>query len=131
MNLTWLTNHLSDSLPIAKITKDTAIVRVMIYAENTTMADAHYLKAALDAIGHFTGKNITTSISMNAKKISENFNWLFWLSENDPPPAITKNNLFVYKIGKTLATFSSIITNQGIPLQPTDELRLQLCCMEK
>jgi hypothetical protein len=43
--------------------------------------------------------------SINAK-----YDWLFWLSENEVPPSLLKNNLFVYGKGKILDVRSQVLT---------------------
>ncbi|MDB5192557.1 MAG: hypothetical protein JWQ96_2120 [Segetibacter sp.] len=87
---------------------DTSTLKIFIYTDRFT-TDANYLQAALNALRDFTKQKIKTTIVGNANSIAKNYDWLFWLSENDLPIALVKNNVFVYEKGKVLNIHSTML----------------------
>lgn len=98
---------------------DTNALTIQIFADNNT-ADAGYVKAAIESIQQFTGKNISvTAFNKEKKKVD----WLFWLSDK---PFKTEHsqqikNVLTYEPGK-VKTLDSWFTEgdiytitQGLP----------------
>ncbi|WP_410221249.1 BatA domain-containing protein [Pedobacter sp.] len=89
-----------------------AALHVMIYP--TTGEDTKYVKAALAAIGDYTGQQfVFHSPSQNVNQLDA----LFWLSDqslNNALPKLLKKNgiLFKYAKGKTLNDLSFMVFNQ-------------------
>lgn len=101
--------HTSATRTKDELEVDTSELAVSIYADKTGN-DANYLKAALDAIRDFTKRKIKTTIFREKESITEDHDWLFWLSENSVPAPLRKRNLFVYEQGKVRQIFSNMVT---------------------
>lgn len=82
---------------------DTAAQHITIYTGGNT-SDAGYLKAAIDAVRQFTGRNITLTLTDDAAKLPPGQDWLFWLSPNPVPAHINAKNIFAYADGKEVNT---------------------------
>lgn len=65
----------------AKIANATAVINIGVYPGNNS-ADASYLKAAIEAIAEYTGRNILINegSSPNQQQV------IFWLQETEPDP---------------------------------------------
>ena len=92
----WFVRSLSSSQQIAV---DTSVVRIAIYT-NKYVADANYVSAAINAIKDFMQRNIVVTMANNINTIPENFEWLFWLSDEALPQLLAKNNVFLYENGQ-------------------------------
>ena len=104
------------SLTVGKqeaITVDTAVQRLIIYAENNT-TDASYLKAALQAVVQFNQRQSIVKVVSNPSQIPANTSWLFWLSDKPMSTAASKNfkNILAYQSGKP-TTVNSWMSNAG------------------
>jgi len=95
------------------ITIDTAVQRLIIYADNNT-TDATYLKAALQAVVQFNQRQSITKTVNNPSQIPENTSWLFWLSDKPLNTVASKSckNIFTYQGGKS-TTVNSWMSNAG------------------
>lgn len=78
---------------------DTAAQHITVYTGGNT-SDAGYLKAAIDAVRQFTGRNITVTLTDDAAKLPPGQDWLFWLSPKPVPVNIKAKNIFSYADGK-------------------------------
>ncbi len=83
----------------ATVNLDTAALHIIIYTGGNT-SDAGYLKAAIDAVRQFTGRNITLTLTDDAGKLPPGQDWLFWLSPRPVPADINAKNIFEYADGK-------------------------------
>lgn len=85
-NIEWVStpagNYYTESIAGAALTGniDTAIIRVGIYP-GKNIADAQYVKAALQAIGQFTGRRMTTTILQTGQAPATAQNIVFNLDE--------------------------------------------------
>lgn|GEM_PF-401454 len=114
-NIAWVStpagNYYTESATGAALTAniDTTILRIGIYP-GKNIADAQYVKAALQAIGQSTGRRITTTLLQTGQAPVTAQNMIFWLDElNDIGPKhallsyITpKGILFQYDTGHTV-----------------------------
>ncbi len=118
-NIEWVStpagNYYTESIAGATLTTniDTAIMRIGIYA-GKNIADAQYVKAALLAIGQFTGKRISTTLLSTGQAPSTPQNMLFCLDElSDAGPESSllsyitpKGILFQYDTGRAITQAS-------------------------
>ena len=88
---------------------DTSALAITIFTDKFE-EDAHYLKAAIDAIRDFTKYKMTVSVVKDSRNIPDNYTWLFWLSEEALPESKIKNNVFLYEKGKAENTNGEILT---------------------
>ncbi|MEP6750915.1 MAG: hypothetical protein ABJB86_24485, partial [Bacteroidota bacterium] len=87
---------------------DTSALRITIFTRSYAN-DAHYLKAAMDAIQQFSKRNIIIRTTPVVAAIQAGQDWLFWL--DDEPPTGTKNtkNILLYATGKMVKRASYIL----------------------
>ncbi|MEO3406770.1 BatA domain-containing protein [Mucilaginibacter sp. CAU 1740] len=92
---------------------DTAAIKLAIYTDKYGI-DAGYLKAALQAIGSFSGRKVIVKQYANAGEIPGRQNWLFWLSDQKLPAAVAKKaaNVLNYVPGPIIKT-NSWINDKG------------------
>jgi hypothetical protein len=92
---------------------DTITVKLAVYTDKYTV-DAGYLKAALQAIGSFSGRKVIVKQYANAGEIYSGQNWLFWLSDQKLPSAVAKKsaNVLSYAPGSIIKT-NSWINDKG------------------
>lgn len=111
LNLHW------NSFPISVDTShglgsDTSSIRITIYpGKNST--DAHYIKAAIKAIGQYTGRDIIIS----SQPTNELQQLVFWLQEEEPGENILSSltpsgTLFQYDPGTGISIFAPF--NNGL-----------------
>lgn len=79
---------------------DTSTWYISIYTK-TYMADAAYIKAAVDAIKQVSNRKIVVTVTANALQLPRHNDWLFWLSVDTIPNNVTSQNIFKYVEGKT------------------------------
>ncbi len=102
---------------------DTATLVITIYSDKYNL-DASYLKAAIHAIRDFTKYKMKFTTVNNVRSIPANCDWLFWLSEENIPASLNRNNVFVYEKGKVQNVRSSVVFKdraeatmiEGVPL---------------
>ncbi len=102
---------------------DTATMVIAIYT-NKYSADANYVKAAVEAIKDFTQRKIQVTVVNSIANIPPNYNWLFWLSEDDIPASQVKNNVLVYENGKAQSVHSTLLTADNAALTTTGRVAL-------
>ncbi|MDQ3683812.1 MAG: hypothetical protein M3352_12190, partial [Bacteroidota bacterium] len=102
---------------------DTTTVTIFIYTDKFG-TDANYVKAALDAISDFTKRKIKTTVVSNVERITGNYDWLFWLSENEMPPSFAKGKVFMYEKGKVFNVHSNIIISGNLHNYSSEDLQL-------
>jgi hypothetical protein len=92
---------------------DTATLKLAIYTDKYT-ADAAYLKAALQAVGSFSGRKIIVKQYSSAGQIHNGQNWIFWLSDKKTSDQTLKKsaNTLSYTPGTVINT-DSWIDNSG------------------
>ena len=80
---------------------DSTAINATIFAGTNTQ-DANYLKAALQAVGQFTQRNITVKTFNNNETAAVKKDWLFWLADQPVNENISKHysNVFIYQQGK-------------------------------
>jgi hypothetical protein len=88
----------------------------IIYTDHYTN-DAYYIKAAIDAIKSYSKKNINCAIITNPQEIAVYPDWIFWLSDEQPPVNLRAKNMLTYKKGKARA-ISSMIDIREIAASP-------------
>jgi hypothetical protein len=129
MNIKWYTfrdtalNHLPPANR-GNTMADSSALSIFIYTNKPGSFDATYLKAALDAIRDYTKRRIKTTLVNNPESITGKYDWLFWLSENNLPPALLKNNVFMYEKGKMQYVHSPILTNDNINELTEEDLQV-------
>lgn len=92
-----------------KFSIDTTTLKFAIYTDKYAL-DAGYLKAALQAIGNFSGRKVIVKQYSNANEIPSAQNWIFWLSDQKPSTQILNKsaNILSYEVGKPIDTDSWI-----------------------
>jgi len=92
---------------------DTATLRIAVYSDNY-VADANYLKAALQAVTGFTQRKTIIKEYSNSNAMPIGQDWLFWLSDKPANSKILANNhnVFIYETGKTVSS-NSWLNNNG------------------
>jgi hypothetical protein len=97
----------------ATVNVDTATLQIAIYTDNN-IADAGYLKAALQAVSQFTQRKTVIKQYSNAGAIPANQSWLFWLSEKPVNEKLLQQsrNIFHYEKGKVVNS-TSWLNNTG------------------
>lgn len=81
---------------------DTSGLQVKIFSDQY-VADANYLKAAIEAIQTFTQRDISVSIVNKVAGLKTNPDWIFWLSEQPLPAEASAKHIFQYAKGKVQA----------------------------
>lgn len=111
LNLHW--NSLSINTDADRdSTPDTSSIRITIYPGKSS-TDAHYIKAALKAIGQYTGRDIIIS----SQPTGELQQLVFWLQEEEPGENILSSltpsgTLFQYDHGTGISVFTPF--NNGL-----------------
>ncbi len=100
---------------------DTSSTTIVLYA-NAFVEDANYVMAAINAIKDVTKFNIKISLINDVKKIPDQYDWLFWLSEDTLPVSLIKRHVFMYEKGKSVSVSSALITGNITSVSPTDDL---------
>lgn len=104
------------SLPTSKqspIMVDTAIQHIAFYVDNNSL-DASYVKAALQAVSQFTQRKMAIKTIGNPAQLTNNTDWLFWLSEKSISKTYLNRckNILAYQAGKPIIV-NSWISNAG------------------
>lgn len=81
-----------------EIDLDTSSLHITIYTDQFA-TDAHYVKAALEAIQQYTQRDMQVLFVNQLAEIKSGLDWLFWLSEKPVAPPQVANNIFVYEKG--------------------------------
>ena len=106
-NINTGNNNLTASLQDNNlVTIDTTSLKITIYTDKYNN-DAAYLKAALEAIQQYSKRKIKISTVSNSANISNQQDWLLWLSDLPVSSAHAKN-ILTYEKGKTETTGSTI-----------------------
>jgi hypothetical protein len=92
---------------------DTSTIRITIYTDRFRN-DANYVRTAIKSIKRFSNRKIRLAITNNYTDIAANQDWLFWLSEQNIPPAIRAVNIIKYERGKIENKTSRISTGDGV-----------------
>lgn len=82
-----------------KVEVDTSRLDITIYTDVLNI-EANYLKAAIEAIRHYTQRKINVSIVNDPQAIKGEDDWLFWLSEKNLPAQPLPARIFAYAKGK-------------------------------
>ncbi len=106
--------------PQKPVSVDTSTLKITIY-QNQFPADAAYLNAALQAVKKFSGRKMKIVSASNFNQVSNNQDWIFWLSNENFPSNTSKliagGNIFGYENGKTQTINSWISSeNPGDPI---------------
>jgi hypothetical protein len=97
----------------SKLPVDTTVQRIAIYADKN-IADANYLKAALNAIAQLTQRKTLIKTYTDPNAIADGQSWIYWLSDKPVANTIAQktSNLFTYQTGK-VNEVNSWISNSG------------------
>ncbi|HTE11879.1 MAG TPA: BatA domain-containing protein [Chitinophagaceae bacterium] len=106
LNLHWYT-YTPDTASTKPVI-DPIALRITIFS-HAHANDAHYLKAALDAIQQFSKRNIITRLVTDAQDIPAQQDWLFWLADDSNYNNKTARNVVAYAKGKPLPCASYIL----------------------
>lgn len=101
--------------PQLSVPVDTSSLKITVF-QNQFPADAAYLQAALQAVKKFSGRKMKISSANSFNQIPAHQNWIFWLSDQNPPKNINQKlvengQVFQYKTGKAQAVNSWISEN--------------------
>ncbi len=117
LNLHWSIFPSADtSLATSAPPADTTQVSVCIFSDKPGMG-ANYVKAALEAIREMDKRTGRIILANDLKGIQKDVNWLFWLSESNPPPSLAGIPALIYEKGIPIERSSAIITEDKTSAQ--------------
>lgn len=93
---------------------DTTVMQIGMYAGNNK-TDANYIRTALEAIHTFTKRRLAIATFSDTSSVSQQTDWLFWLSSEALPQNTHAKNILQYAAGKIIDAGSIIHTGYTTP----------------
>ncbi len=114
--------------PQLAVPVDTSTLKITVF-QNQFPADAAYLQAALQAVKKFSGRKMKISSASNFNQIAAQQNWVFWLSDQNPPKNLNQKlaengQLFQYQTGKPQAVNSWISSGNDFTENQSEPIHL-------